>query len=103
PAELPTVMPMREPSRLPPPPLLEGLEELRTRLPREEVTESALQPRQEYGWADEGAGVARIPIEKAMVIVRERLKSRAARKDGGGDGGREQPSSANSGRLPRKN
>jgi hypothetical protein len=72
-----------------PPPPIAGFDPARQapepRLQGEPFTDwIALKARQEalltsYGWVDEGAGVARIPIDQAMKIVLERgLPSRTA-------------------------
>jgi hypothetical protein len=84
-----------ERGRLPPEPRLEQIDRLRgTNLRVEE------QPRLDsYGWVDEKAGIARIPVERAMKILVEQklLPSRP-----GEPRPPERPSGASSGRTPRE-
>ncbi len=79
--------------QVPPEPRLEGLESLG------ESPEPARETRHGYAWVDRKAGVVRIPIEKAMNILANRLPSRATPE---GQPERGEPGGSSSGRAPPK-
>ena len=53
---------------VPPPPRLQPQPELELR----EVLNREQERLQSYGWVDQDAGIARVPIERAMAILAER-------------------------------
>jgi hypothetical protein len=94
----------QRPGNLPPPPRLEGLESLES----QEMTPSArpqpVSPQPGYGWVDKESRIVRIPPDKALEILADKLPARSS-PDADADKSPERdelPSSANSGRTVRK-
>ena len=95
----------QERDRLPPEPRLEEIDRLEAKkldVPPSELRAAQQSRLEAYGWVDEKAGVARIPISRAMKIIVDNSLL-PARPDEAGDRKlereRPRPSAANSGRA----
>jgi hypothetical protein len=89
-----------ERGRMPPEPLLEGLD---TAANKEQHPATKKEVRQEYAWENQKAGIVKIPIESAMNILADKLPARppdATNKQEARS--QEEPSASNSGRTRRK-
>lgn len=69
-----SVWPLAREGHLPPQPRLEGIEIMQG---AGSVSDrSAQQQLETYGWVDRQAGIVRLPIDRAMRIIVERMKAR---------------------------
>ncbi len=99
----PSGIALQEEERLPPPPRLEGINQMEARehdrspLRRYSQEDARLTS---YGWVDKNQGIAHIPIDQAMKLILQQhlLSTRRADQREIGVGERRMPNRANSGR-----
>jgi hypothetical protein len=100
-ARQPEVSPLtaREKDRLPAQPRLEGIEPSNVARERQAANDKILHS---YGWVDEKQQIVRIPIDRAMQIAAETLKSVSKKAGGISSDEFEMPRVSNSGRWMKK-